>query len=51
MNIIAQNHGITLSGFEQLLQKFNAYKVRLGKWVFYQVLNRRAAAKKVQKTA
>jgi glycosyltransferase involved in cell wall biosynthesis len=43
MNIIAQNHGITLTGFEQLLQKFNAYKVRLGKWVFYQVLNRRAA--------
>ena len=45
MNIIAQNHGIKLSGFEQLLQKLNAYKVRLGKWVFYQVLNRRAASK------
>ena len=43
MNIIAQNHGIKLSGFEQLLQKLNAYKVRLGKWVFYQVLSRRAA--------
>lgn len=42
MNIIAQNHGITLSGFEQVLQKLNAYKVRLGKWVFYQVLNRRS---------
>ena len=43
MNIIAQNHGIVLSAFEQAKQKFNAYKVRLGKWVFYQVLNRRAA--------
>ena len=43
MNIIAQNHGITLSGWEQVTQKFNAYKVRLGKWVFYQVVNRRAA--------
>ena len=43
MNIIAQNHGIALSAFEQFKQKFNAYKVRLGKWVFYQVLSRRAA--------
>ena len=48
MNIIAQNHGIKLSGFEQFLQKLNAYKVRLGKWVFYQALNlrhRRTGAK------
>ena len=45
MNIIAQNHGIQLSKAEQIMQKLNAYKVRLGKWVFYQVLNRRAAAK------
>ena len=44
MNIIAQNHGIKLTAFERILQKFNAYKVRLGKWVFYQVLNRRAKA-------
>ena len=43
MNIIAQNHGIQLSGFEQIMQKLNAYKVRLGKWMFYQVLNRRSA--------
>lgn len=42
MNIIAHNHGIKLSTFEQILQTLNAYKVRLGKWVFYQVLNRRA---------
>jgi glycosyltransferase involved in cell wall biosynthesis len=41
MNIIAQNHGIELSAFEQFMQKLNAYKVRLGKWVFYQALNRR----------
>jgi hypothetical protein len=45
MNIIAQNHGIQLSAAEQIMQKLNAYKVRLGKWVFYQVLNRRVAAK------
>lgn len=45
MNIIAQNHGIQLSATEQIMQKLNAYKVRLGKWVFYQILNRRAAAK------
>ena len=45
MNIVADNHSIKLSGFESWLQKLNAYKVRLGKWVFYQVLNRRAAAK------
>jgi len=44
MNIIAQNHGIQLSATERFMQKLNAYKVRLGKWVFYQVLNRRAAA-------
>lgn len=44
MNIIAQNHGIELSAFERIMQKLNAYKVRLGKWVFYQVLNRRAKA-------
>jgi glycosyltransferase involved in cell wall biosynthesis len=41
MNIIAKNHGIELTAFEKTLQKLNAYKVRLGKWVFYQVLNRR----------
>ena len=48
MNIIAQNHSIQLSGFEQFLQKLNAYKVRLGKWVFYKALNlrrRRTASK------
>jgi glycosyltransferase involved in cell wall biosynthesis len=45
MNIIAQNHGIELTPVERIQQKFNAYKVRLGKWVFYQVLNRRAKAK------
>ena len=42
MNIIAQNHCIELTAFERIQQKMNAYKVRLGKWVFYQVLNRRA---------
>ena len=45
MNIIAQNHGIQLSATEKIWQKLNAYKVRLGKWVFYQVLNRRAGSK------
>jgi glycosyltransferase involved in cell wall biosynthesis len=40
MNTIAQNHNIELTAFERLQQKLNAYKVRLGKWVFYQVLNR-----------
>ena len=44
MNIVAQNHGIQLSATEHIMQKLNAYKVRLGKWVFYQILNRRAAA-------
>jgi glycosyltransferase involved in cell wall biosynthesis len=44
MNIIAKNHGIQLTAFERVQQKLNAYKVRLGKWVFYQVLNRRSAA-------
>jgi glycosyltransferase involved in cell wall biosynthesis len=44
MNIIAQNHGIELTAFERMQQKFNAYKVRLGKWVFYQIVNRRSAA-------
>jgi glycosyltransferase involved in cell wall biosynthesis len=44
MNIIAQNHHIELTAFERLLQKLNAYKVRLGKWVFYQALNRRAGS-------
>jgi glycosyltransferase involved in cell wall biosynthesis len=44
MNIIAQNHGIELTAFERMQQQFNAYKVRLGKWVFYQMLNRRSPA-------
>jgi glycosyltransferase involved in cell wall biosynthesis len=44
MNIIAQNHGIELTTFERIKQKFNAYKVRLAKWLFYQILNRRSAA-------
>ena len=44
MNIIAQNHHIELTVFERLLQKLNAYTVRLGKWVFYQALNRRAGS-------
>ncbi len=44
MNIIAQNHGIHLSALEKIIQKLNAYKVRLGKWVFYQILNRRSVA-------
>jgi glycosyltransferase involved in cell wall biosynthesis len=44
MNIIAQNYGIELTAFERIQQQFNAYKVRLGKWVFYQILNRRSAA-------
>jgi glycosyltransferase involved in cell wall biosynthesis len=44
MNIIAQNHGIQLTAFERIQQKLNAYKVRLGKWLFYQALNRRAKA-------
>lgn len=47
MNIIAKNHHIQLTKLEQVLQKINAYKVRMGKWLFYLVLNRsrKAAAK------
>lgn len=41
MNTIAANHHIQLSALERMVQKINAYKVRLGKWVFYQMLNRR----------
>jgi len=41
MNIVAANHGITLSPVEKLMQRFNSYKVRLGKWLFYQMLNQR----------
>jgi glycosyltransferase involved in cell wall biosynthesis len=44
MNIIAANLGIQLTTFERMQQMFNAYKVRLGKWVFYQMLNRRSVA-------
>ena len=44
MNIIAQNHGIQLNPFEKILQIVNSYKVRLGKWLFYEALNRRAKA-------
>lgn len=40
MNLIAQNHGIRLSALERWLQTMNALKVRLGKWLFYLVLNR-----------
>lgn len=40
MNLIAQNHGIQLSAVERFQQSLNAYKVRLGKWLFYLVLNR-----------
>jgi glycosyltransferase involved in cell wall biosynthesis len=47
MNIIAQNHGIQLTTFERIQQNLNAYKVRLGKWLFYQVLNRTAKASSV----
>jgi glycosyltransferase involved in cell wall biosynthesis len=47
MNTIAQNHGIELTAFERVMQRINAYKVRLGKWLFYQVLNRRAKAEVV----
>jgi glycosyltransferase involved in cell wall biosynthesis len=43
MNIIAKNHHIQLTTFERIQQKLNAYKVRFGKWVFYQVLNRRTS--------
>ncbi len=41
MNIVAANHGISLSAFEKLMQRFNSYKVRLGKWLFYQMLSQR----------
>jgi glycosyltransferase involved in cell wall biosynthesis len=51
MNVIAQNHGIKLSAFEQFTQKLNAYKVRLGKWVFYQALSHRAVSKVASKAA
>ena len=47
MNIIAANHNIQLSAVERAIQKINAYKVRLGKWVFYQALKRRAKTKSV----
>ncbi len=42
MNIIAKNHHIQLNIFEKILQVLNSYKVRLGKWLFYEALNRRA---------
>lgn len=44
MNIIAKNHHIQLNIFEKILQTLNSYKVRLGKWLFYEVLNRRTGA-------
>lgn len=44
MNIIAKNHHIELNKFEQMMQIFNSYKVRLGKWLFYEALNRRTSA-------
>lgn len=39
MNIIAQNHHIKLTKFEQIVQKMNSFKVRMGKRVFYVLLN------------
>jgi hypothetical protein len=44
MTIIAKNHNIHLNSFEKMLQILNSYKVRVGKWVFYQALNRKAKA-------
>ena len=41
MNIIATNHDIKLSGLEKFLQQLNSLKVRIGKRLFYQMLNRR----------
>ena len=40
MNMIASNHGIVLSKAEQGQQTRNAYKVRVGKAIFYTALNR-----------
>ena len=48
MNIIAHNHGIQLSAFERWQQRLNAYKVRLGKYLFYLVLNRKSQKQSVQ---
>ena len=51
MNLIAENHGIELSGVEKILQKFNSLKVRMGKRLFYVLLNRqvnRQARRSVQ---
>jgi glycosyltransferase involved in cell wall biosynthesis len=42
MTIIAKNHNIHLNSLEKMLQILNSYKVRVGKWVFYQALNRKA---------
>lgn len=44
MNIIATNHDIKLSGLEKFLQQLNSLKVRIGKRLFYQMLNRRVKA-------
>lgn len=44
MRIIAKNHHIKLNKFEQIMQIFNSYKVRFGKWLFYVALNRRTNA-------
>jgi glycosyltransferase involved in cell wall biosynthesis len=44
MNIIAKNHHIQLNAFEKIVQVLNSYKVRLGKWLFYEALNRRTSA-------
>jgi glycosyltransferase involved in cell wall biosynthesis len=41
MNIIAKNHQIKLNAFEKIAQILNSYKVRMGKWLFYEALSRR----------
>ena len=41
MNVIAENHQIQLSALEKLQQQFNSFKIRMGKRVFYMLLNRR----------
>ena len=47
MNIVAGNNAIALTRVERLSQHLHSYKVRLGKWVFYLLLNRRTRPSKI----
>lgn len=46
MNLIAENHGIQLNTREKFLQKLNSLKIRIGKRLFYLMLNRQVKTAK-----